>query len=61
MSLLYSIEISHEGLGKHRVITGSNREIVQSKARAQMADWDAKYSVVRSEVNARREVDDKVG
>jgi restriction system protein len=60
MNPLYSIEIRHEGLGKHRVITGSNREIVQSKARAQVADWNAKYSVIKSKLDARREVDDKV-
>ncbi|SDR70941.1 restriction system protein [Opitutus sp. GAS368] len=60
MGFLYNIEIKHDGLGKHRVITGSNREIVQSKARAQMAEWDAKYSMVRSKVDARRGVEDKV-
>ena len=36
----YYIEMEQEGLGKHRVATGSDRAIVQLKARAQQAEWD---------------------
>jgi restriction system protein len=63
----YTLEVSHPGLGKHRIITGTDRSVVESKARAQVAEWNARYTQVREKQNAqrtredaRREVEEKV-
>ena len=36
---MYQIEISHKGLNKYRLIKGSDKAIVEQKARAQQASW----------------------
>lgn len=40
----YRVEIWHDGLKKHRVIKGSEPEVVQRKAEMQVAEWDEKWS-----------------
>ncbi len=39
----YSIELSHAGLHKHRVIKGSDQSIVLAKARLQSAEWNEQW------------------
>lgn len=36
---MYKIEISHAGLNKYRVITGREKNVVEMKARTQLASW----------------------
>jgi restriction system protein len=40
MAVRYYHEVRHEGLGKHRIITGTDEQIVKAKANAQLADWE---------------------
>ena len=35
----YRLEVQHNGLHKHRVIKGSDLQILQRKAQAQIATW----------------------
>ena len=37
---MWSTEVRHPGLNKYRRITGSNRYVVEQKARAQLATWN---------------------
>ena len=37
---MHEVEIKHEGLHKYRVIRGSDRYVVEQKARAQVNQWD---------------------
>lgn len=51
----YEIEISHAGLKKYRHISGTNRLIVESKARHQLAQWDDQFSrQIEREERARK-------
>ena len=43
-SVSYSIEVSHHGLLKHRLIRGPDEEVIDSKARLQAAEWDAMWA-----------------
>jgi restriction system protein len=43
MAFRYSVEVRHTGLGKYRVISGTDEDVVQAKARAQMAEWNHLY------------------
>jgi restriction system protein len=43
MAYRYSVEIRHEGLGKWRVISGTDESIVRAKAQAQIRQWDFQY------------------
>ena len=36
MAYRYTVEVSHKGLGKVRIISGTDRDLVQAKARAQV-------------------------
>ena len=67
MNYRYTLEISHQGLGKHRVVTGTEKYVVESKARAQLAEWNAQHAKVREKQkaqqekkDARREVEEKI-
>ena len=67
MNYRHTVEVSHKGLGKHRIISGTDRYLVESKARAQKAEWDARYEEVcqkqdvqQRRQDARREVQEKV-
>ena len=44
----FSIELWHDGLKKHRVIKGSEVEIVQRKASLQVQDWEEKWQQAQS-------------
>jgi hypothetical protein len=48
----YTTEVKHDGLGKYRVISGTDYDLVQAKVRAQAREWDKKYKEVLA---ARRE------
>ena len=43
MAWRYSVTVSHEGLGKYRVISGTVKTIVEAKARAQALTWERQY------------------
>jgi restriction system protein len=51
----YRVEIWHDGLKKHRVIKGSEPEIVQRKAEMQVAEWDEKWSQAEARERDRRD------
>jgi len=42
----WTIKVWHDGLGKHRIISGTDKYIVEEKARAQKLEWDKKYQQV---------------
>jgi restriction system protein len=39
----YTVEVSHIGLGKYRVVSGTDYYIVQAKAKALQLSWDEEY------------------
>jgi restriction system protein len=49
MALRYTTEVKHEGLGKYRVISGTDYALVQAKARAQLLEWERKHREVLAE------------
>jgi restriction system protein len=51
----YRLELWHDELKKHRVITGAGREIVQRKATLQMEDWEERWSQVHAREQERRQ------
>lgn len=51
----YRAEIWHDGLKKHRVIKGSEPEVVQRKAEMQVAEWDEKWSQAEARESDRRD------
>ena len=51
----YRVEIWHDGLKKHRVIKGSEPEVVQRKAEMQVAEWDEKWSQAETRESDRRD------
>jgi restriction system protein len=46
MAIRYTREVRHEGLGKYRVISGTDPSIVDAKARALAYEWDQKYQLL---------------
>lgn len=44
MTYRYSVEVRHSGLGKHRIISGTDETIVQAKARAQVNEWNHQFA-----------------
>jgi restriction system protein len=40
----YTVQVSHVGLNKHRVITDTDRYVVEQKAKMQAAAWDEMWS-----------------
>lgn len=48
MAMSYRIEIEHVGLGKHRIITGRDRYVVERKAEMQKAQWDEEWERIRT-------------
>jgi restriction system protein len=52
MSFRYTCEVRHEGLGKYRVISGTDYALVEAKAKDQDLEWERKYLGV---VEARRQ------
>jgi restriction system protein len=49
----YRLEIWHDGLKKHRLIKGSAPEIVQRIAALQMAEWEERWSHIRTREQER--------
>jgi restriction system protein len=52
-SVRFSVEVTHEGLNKHRVIQGTDLQIVRSKMAHQAAEWNelwAKKSAVKEQM-----------
>jgi restriction system protein len=43
MAYRYTREIKHDGLGKYRVISGTDSYTVEAKAQAQLLEWEQKY------------------
>ena len=43
MGYRHTIQVRHHGLGKHRVISGTDRSLVEEKVRAQYAEWEHQY------------------
>lgn len=39
----YTVEVSHNGLGKYRVVSGTDYFVVQAKAKALQLSWDEEY------------------
>lgn len=52
-SNLYSIEISHEGLDKHRTIRGSSYNDVIRKANSQSHEWNKKWDLMNNYINKK--------
>jgi restriction system protein len=46
MANRYTREVRHEGLGKYRVISGTDSYIVAAKAEALMYEWEQKYQLI---------------
>jgi restriction system protein len=46
MAIRFTREVRHEGLGKYRVISGTDPSIVDAKARALAYEWDQKYQLL---------------
>ena len=49
----FQIELSHEGLHKHRVIKGNDQEFVKRKANLQVAEWNEQWA---KKINAQNRV-----
>lgn len=54
--MAYSITVSHEGLGKSRVLTGSDQYILKAKAEALCKEWDTTW---QRKVTAQTELRNK--
>jgi restriction system protein len=55
----YRLELWHDELKKHRIIKGSEREIVQRKAALQMAEWEERWTQVHAREQERRQKDNQ--
>jgi len=56
----YIVHLKHKGLGKSRVISGTDQYIVDQKAKAQYDSWEALYqSRVQKEREVRQKADEK--
>lgn len=58
MAYRYTAKVSHEGLKKYRVISGTDRRVVKAKAEALLLEWEGKWQqelAKRSEKQAKLE------
>ena len=55
MRAIYAYEVTHNGLGKHRIIRGSDKLVVQEKVRLQMREWDNMWARRCQAENIRQE------
>jgi restriction system protein len=55
----YRLELWHDELKKHRLIKGSEQEIVQRKAALQVAEWEERWSQVHAREQERRQKDNQ--
>jgi restriction system protein len=51
----WMVTVNHEGLGKSRVIDGSNERLVQEKAKAQIAEWEHAWATKQAKISYRQE------
>jgi Restriction endonuclease len=49
----YQVEVRHEGLHKYRLITGTDRYVVERKAEAQLRSWDEMWQKKQTVQEAR--------
>ena len=56
---MYQIEISHDGLHKYRVIKGTDKYVVEQKARAQLAKWDDMWQKKQTQLRKKRMREEK--
>ena len=54
--LRYSYEVRHDGLGKYRVISGTDEVFVRAKATALRNTWEVEY---RKKLAKQREKEDR--
>jgi len=57
---MYEIDITHEGLHEYKHITGTDKYIVEQKARAQLEKWDLKWEKVQDAERKRREREERI-
>ncbi|HSB77531.1 MAG TPA: hypothetical protein VLM91_01990, partial [Candidatus Methylomirabilis sp.] len=53
--MIYFADVRHDGLGRHRRITGPDRLVVEEKARLQQAAWDRQFQRVLDAKDESRE------
>ena len=51
----YTYEVKHEGLGKYRVISGTNNAITKAKASALLQTWEAEYQRKKAKEQEKQE------
>jgi restriction system protein len=56
MAYRYTVQVSHQGLGKFRVISGTDYDLVQAKARAQALEWEKKYEDILADRRQKENV-----
>jgi len=49
------LEIWHDGLKKHRVISGSEREVIRRKAELQIEEWEERWAQVQAREKGRQD------
>jgi len=54
-TVMYSTELIHEGLGKHRRIRDRDRFTVETRARFQLSQWDEQWAKKKAREKAARE------
>lgn len=55
MAYRFTVAVSHEGLGKYRVISGTDQALVQAKAYAQKLEWEQKYQAILADRQERQD------
>jgi hypothetical protein len=51
----YTYKVNHEGLGKYRVISGTNNAITKAKASALLQTWEAEYQRKKAKEQEKQE------
>lgn len=49
----YSVEIWHDGLKKHRLVKGAEKEVVLRKVELQLSEWEDKWRIVEAKERDR--------
>lgn len=55
----YSLELWHDGLRKHRVIKGTDKQVVSRKAEIQAAEWEDRWAQIEEREAERLERDQR--
>ncbi|MDP3668488.1 MAG: restriction endonuclease [Telluria sp.] len=53
----YRIELCHDGLNKHRLISGRELDMVQRKAEQQARQWDQQWATTHARTSARQQTE----